>query len=130
MWGILTSPPLVGWGCQGAPEMLEHPQWPLTRGALSSLLSLGHGVCSWGPGKAAPSVAPSGLARLSSSKLVQAKVRFRVQPFGGGVLLGNASLWGLTHHGAEVVTGTSMARGQPPPQPQEDDTGLSPLQPP
>lgn len=114
---------LSGVGVSGDPREVGHPQQSLTSGAVDSVLSLGHGMCRWGPGEASPSAVPSGSARLSSSKLVQAKVLFRVQQFGGGGLLGNSTLVGLTHRGAEVVTGTPMAMGrkqrsQPPCSPQ------------
>lgn len=79
------------------------------------VLSSGHGAHRRGPGEASSSAASLGSARLSSSKLVQAKVRFRLQQFWAGALLGNSALGGLTHRGAEVVTGTPTALGQPTP---------------
>lgn len=125
MWGTPTSPSLAG-GVLGDPREVGHSQRSLTGGAVGWVLSLGHGVCRQGPGEASSSAASSASARLSSSKLVQAKVRFRLQQFEGGELLGNSALGGLIHRGAEVVMGTPVAMGQQPPWPWEGRTGLSP----
>lgn len=101
-----------GVGVSGDPREVGHPQGSLTGRAVGWVLSSGHGAHRRGPGEASLSAASLGSARLSSSKLVQAKVRFRLQQFWAGALLGNSALGGLTHRGAEVVTGTPMATGR------------------
>lgn len=74
--------------------------------------SLGRSMHRQGPGEASSSAASSGSARLSSSKLVQAKVRFRVQQFGGGALPGSSVLGAPRK---EMAAGLARAWGAPRP---------------
>lgn len=80
---------------------------------------MGRSVHRQGPGGASSSAASRGSARLSSSKLVQAKVRFRLQQSGGGALPGNSALGALAHRGAEprkeTAAGLARAWGAPRP---------------
>lgn len=77
--GVGTSPVFVCVvGYQRAPRDVGYPQQSLTVEVVGLDLSLEQDMCTWGTRDASLSTEPSGLAMLSSSKLVQAKDRFRL----------------------------------------------------